>query len=61
MHATLVASPVNTVCLDAVVVPEFGVSNVSGESSIICSGNTPVVSHIICIRIVPRPCLYKLH
>jgi hypothetical protein len=50
-----VASPVNTVCLDAVVVPESGANFVSGKSKIICSGNKPIVSHIICVRIVPSP------
>ena len=46
----------NTVCLDAVVVPELGVVKVSGLSTPTYFGSNPVVSQRICVAIVPIPC-----
>ena len=53
--ATLVASPVNTVCLEAVVLPESGVKWVSGTSWTIFSGSRLAVSQTTWVITVPSP------
>ena len=56
LAASAAASPVKSVCLEAVVFPASGEIDVSGVSYTILFGEIPVVSQIIWSCTVPIPC-----